>query len=284
MGKSRLAATIPGRTWYIRSIPHPKGIPMKKKVLYFLLALTAVSYSNGLVIVERDIRDVLPLTDGVTVYHVARNWFLAEAPASWGTTVAESAEGLCIAHLADVNAQVPGRLVFSRDGVAVFEPLSPLPLTAHRGIRQITPLRPFNETAFFQPLQMPYGGSRDMISEIIEQPHQYPGYQKPGKDLYQGDPGGGDGQRPEILHGPIAVLPGEHAVSQDKQGRGEREHATVEHVMGQAGSTVQSEVVDKVHGGDEKQERKHRPGLFQCVPCLHLKQSGGFHRRPFLSP
>lgn len=142
---------------------------MKRMILLLVLALTAVSYSNGLVIVERDIRDVLPLTDGVTVYHVAESWFLAEAPASWGETVAESAEGLYIAHLADRNAQAPGRLVFSRDDVAVFEPLSPLPLTAHRGIRQITPLRPYHENAFMEPVPIPYGGSRDMISDIIAQ-------------------------------------------------------------------------------------------------------------------
>lgn len=142
---------------------------MKKSALFFLLALSAVSFSNGLVVVERDIRDVLPLTDGVTVYHVAESWFLAEAPASWGETVAEGAEGLYIAHLADVNAQVPGRLIFSRDGTAVFEPLSPLPLTAHPGIRLITPLRPFNEAAFLEPAPIPFGGSRDMVSEIIGQ-------------------------------------------------------------------------------------------------------------------
>ncbi len=142
---------------------------MNTLVLFFLLTLAAMSFSNGLVIVERDIRDVLPLTDGVTVYHVAENWFLAEAPASWGETVAASAEGLYIAHLADGNAQVPGLLVFSRDGIAVFEPLSPLPLTAHQGIRQITPLRPYNRNAFLEPVPIPFGGSRDMVSEIIEQ-------------------------------------------------------------------------------------------------------------------
>jgi len=142
---------------------------MKTMIAFLLIALAPVSFASGLVIVERDIRDVLPLSDGVTVYHVAENWFLAEAPASWGETVAESAEGLYIAHLSDENAQVPGRAVFSRDGMTVFEPLSPLPLTAHPGIRQITPLRPYNEAAFRQPVQLPFGGSRDMVSEIVGQ-------------------------------------------------------------------------------------------------------------------
>lgn len=142
---------------------------MKRIVLPLMLALTALSFSNALVVVERDIRDVLPLADGVTVYHVSEDWFLAEAPESWGEVVAANAEGLYLAHLSDGNASVPGMTLLSRDGVAVFAPLGPLPLTAHQGIRQIAPLRPYRPEAFTPALPIPFAGSRDMISEIIGQ-------------------------------------------------------------------------------------------------------------------
>lgn len=145
---------------------------MKKKVLLSLLALAPVSFSNGLVMVEGDIRDIVPLTDGVTVYHVSENWFLAEAPESWGEVVADGAEGLFIAYLSDESARVPGLPIVSRDGVTVFEPLSPLPLTALPGIRQIVPLRPYRPEAFTRPVPIAAAGNRDMISEIIAQLHE----------------------------------------------------------------------------------------------------------------
>lgn len=142
---------------------------MKTMAAFTLLTLVSVSFSNTLVVVERDIRDLLPLTDGVIVYHVGEDWFLAEAPASWGETVAETHEGLYIAHLSNPDAFVPGTVILSRDGVVLFRPTVPLSMAAIEGIRMITPLRPYNDNAFLQPLQIPYAGSRDMISEIIEQ-------------------------------------------------------------------------------------------------------------------
>ena len=140
-----------------------------KSLVAVLLLLASVSFTNGLVLVENDIRDILPIGTDVTVYFVGDDWFIAEAPDTWGTALAESAEGLYVAHLADPDAAVPGTVIFSRDGVAIFEAAMPLPLSAHEGIRLITPLRPYDARAFLTPSALPFGQNRDLISDIIDQ-------------------------------------------------------------------------------------------------------------------
>ncbi len=134
-----------------------------------LLLLCTASYSAGLVLVEGDIRGMLPLDEGVTVYFVAEDWFLAEAPASWGTPVADGPQGLSIAHLSSPDAAVPGEVLLSRDGVVLFRSVSPLPMAAHEGIRLIVPLRPYDDRAFLPPVPLPYSRDPGTIEEIVEQ-------------------------------------------------------------------------------------------------------------------
>lgn len=140
-----------------------------KNIFVVLFLGYALAFSGELILVEGDIRDMLPLETGVTVYFVAENWFLAEAPASWGTRVADGPEGLMIAHLASPDATVPGETLISRDAVVLFRPSSPLPIAAHEGIRLIVPLRPFSDRAFLPPVPLPYTRDPGTIEEIIEQ-------------------------------------------------------------------------------------------------------------------
>lgn len=138
---------------------------MKLTSILFLAASLA---AGSLVVMEGDVRTALPTHHGITLYFVSNDWFIAQAPESWGTPVSDSAEGLYLAHLADPDAEVPGEVLFRRDGIALFRPTSPLPMRAFPGIRLIVPLRPISSETVPPPFAP---GLRDTgtVEEILEQ-------------------------------------------------------------------------------------------------------------------
>lgn len=137
------------------------------KILFIALYIATTAFSGGLVLVEQDIREVLPLDAGITVYFVEEEWFLAEAPETWGTLVASSPEGLYIAHVSKPDAAIPGTILFSRDGIVLFRPDAPLPLQAHEGIRLISPLRPYLNKAFLSPASSSWSRDPGTVEEVI---------------------------------------------------------------------------------------------------------------------
>lgn len=144
---------------------------MMKTIALVLTAFSLV-HSAGLAVVEADIRELLPLDGSFTVYFVEEDWFVAESSHPLGFSIAESAEGVYLAHLSLRSADIPGTVIYSRGDVVLFRPTSPLPLRAHRGIRHIAPLRPYSPGAFSEPVPPPFSRDPGLIQEIIDQLHE----------------------------------------------------------------------------------------------------------------
>ncbi len=140
---------------------------MRKFLAFF--ALACLAHGGPLVMVEGDIRNFFPLDSGVTVYFVERDWFIAEAPASWGVTLADSPAGLCLAHLSSTDPALPGEVLLVRDGTALFRPSGPLPPVALPGVRMTVPLRPFRADAFGPAPAPPRSGDSALTAEIVAQ-------------------------------------------------------------------------------------------------------------------
>ncbi|MCK5117538.1 MAG: M20/M25/M40 family metallo-hydrolase [Candidatus Aegiribacteria sp.] len=137
------------------------------KILFIVLYIATTAFSGGLVLVEQDIREVLPLDAGITVYFVEEEWFLAEAPETWGTLVATSPEGLYIAHISKTDAKIPGTVLFSRNGIVLFQPDTPLPMQAYDGIMLISPLRPYSDRAFLSPASSSWSRDPGTIEDVL---------------------------------------------------------------------------------------------------------------------
>jgi hypothetical protein len=139
-----------------------------KNLLAVLIAVSILN-AGSLVMVEGDIRSFLPLDPGVTVYFVEQGWFLAEAPESWGAVLADSPEGLYLAHLSSPDPALPGEVLMIRDGAALFRPSGPMPPAALPGVRLAVPLRPFRTGALSPAPAVPRSRDSAAVAEIVAQ-------------------------------------------------------------------------------------------------------------------
>ncbi len=139
------------------------------KKLFTVLAFASLLHAGSLVMVEGDVRDFLPLDPGVTVYFVERDWFLAEAPESWGVLLTDSPEGLFLAHLSSPDPALPGEVILVRDEAALFRPSGPMPPVALPGVRLAVPLRPFRAGALAPAPAVPLSRDSAAVAEIVAQ-------------------------------------------------------------------------------------------------------------------